>query len=233
MSRTDRTLTSVQPSRRTVVRGAAWTVPVVALAVTAPAYAASPCPERTLTWSALGNGNVFASTTVGPVTVTLTVSGATAANNNRTISTASTGGQASSLRFYSEAGNGTSQTVTFAFTRTSTGLPVDVLNLKFSFLDIDSGGNGWNDNVVVNTPGYGSQIVNATYVQGAGASGNAFRANGANTSANTGGASSNGNVNVSWSTAVNGVSFSYSQAVAASGAPFIGISNMSFQPIVC
>ena len=34
-------------SRRSVVRGAAWTVPVVAVAATAPAYAASPCDLRT------------------------------------------------------------------------------------------------------------------------------------------------------------------------------------------
>ncbi|CAM3666226.1 hypothetical protein [Nocardioides zeicaulis] len=33
----------VNPSRRTVVRGAAWSVPVVAVAATAPAFAASPC----------------------------------------------------------------------------------------------------------------------------------------------------------------------------------------------
>lgn len=32
----------VRPSRRTVVRGAAWTVPAVAVATTAPAFAASP-----------------------------------------------------------------------------------------------------------------------------------------------------------------------------------------------
>lgn len=31
-----------RPSRRTVVRGAAWTVPVVSIAATAPAFAASP-----------------------------------------------------------------------------------------------------------------------------------------------------------------------------------------------
>lgn len=33
----------VNPSRRSIVRGAAWSVPVVAVATTAPAFAASPC----------------------------------------------------------------------------------------------------------------------------------------------------------------------------------------------
>lgn len=37
---------SIQPTRRTVVRGAAWSVPVVAVAAAAPAFAASPCVLR-------------------------------------------------------------------------------------------------------------------------------------------------------------------------------------------
>ena len=38
--------TRLRPSRRTVARAAAWTVPVVAVATAAPAYAASPCDRR-------------------------------------------------------------------------------------------------------------------------------------------------------------------------------------------
>lgn len=34
----------LRPNRRTVVRGAAWTVPVVAVAASAPAFATSPTP---------------------------------------------------------------------------------------------------------------------------------------------------------------------------------------------
>jgi hypothetical protein len=37
--------TSTLPKRRTIVRTAAWTVPVVAVSATAPAYAASPCDD--------------------------------------------------------------------------------------------------------------------------------------------------------------------------------------------
>ena len=36
-------MAELAPSRRTLVRGAAWSVPVVAVAATAPAYAASSC----------------------------------------------------------------------------------------------------------------------------------------------------------------------------------------------
>lgn len=36
----------VKPDRRTVVRGVAWTVPVVAVSATAPAFATSPTPPN-------------------------------------------------------------------------------------------------------------------------------------------------------------------------------------------
>lgn len=52
-------LDATRTSRRTLVRGAAWTVPVVAVAATAPAFAASPCDVNsyTLDW----NGGTAAS----------------------------------------------------------------------------------------------------------------------------------------------------------------------------
>lgn len=44
MSNTDDGTHALSASRRNVVRGAAWSVPVVAVATTAPAFAASPVP---------------------------------------------------------------------------------------------------------------------------------------------------------------------------------------------
>lgn len=41
------TVTDVRPTRRSVTRAAAWSVPVIAVATAAPAYAASPCDPRT------------------------------------------------------------------------------------------------------------------------------------------------------------------------------------------
>ncbi|WP_210649280.1 hypothetical protein [Nocardioides sp. SYSU D00065] len=226
-------LAGVRTSRRSLVRGAAWTVPVVAVATTAPAFAASPCASTTIVWSAVGSsGSTFVSTTSGGVVVTLTVSGQTTALNNRTISNVQTGGQSSNLRFYSTSANNSAQTATFTFTRN--GQPVDVINLRFSFLDIDSGGANWDDRVTVNTPGFAYTIANQTYVTGNGGTGsNAFRANGYNTSAATPGNTSNGNVAVSWAGPISSMSFTYAQDGSASGSPFIGISNMSFQPVIC
>lgn len=48
-------LDATRTSRRTLVRGAAWTVPVVAVATAAPAFAASPCDplvNQTIDWDA-------------------------------------------------------------------------------------------------------------------------------------------------------------------------------------
>lgn len=222
------------PSRRTVVRGAAWSVPVIAVATAAPAFAASPCPTVTLSWASLGNGTQFSSTTVGGVTVTLTLSGASGAANNRTVSTTQTGAQSSNLRFYSTNVVLSSQTATLSFTRN--GQAVQVANLAFSLLDIDSGSNSWYDQVVVNTGGFGYQVVNTSVVSGQGSALDAFRPANNNTSASSPGTSSNGNVNLTWTGRLSSVQFTYSQGLAGltpTGTPFIGISDLSFQPVIC
>lgn len=44
MTQHDSTTTGLRPTRRTVARGVAWTLPVVAVSATAPAFATSPVP---------------------------------------------------------------------------------------------------------------------------------------------------------------------------------------------
>lgn len=79
------------PSRRAIVRGAAWSVPVVAVAATAPAFAASPCATTysfrldwgTTTYRRTDARNATASvTSVGatPLTVTFTSTSSSSAN---------------------------------------------------------------------------------------------------------------------------------------------------------
>ena len=48
MTNVNATRRGIQPTRRSVVRGAAWSMPVVAVAATAPAYAASTCANPRL-----------------------------------------------------------------------------------------------------------------------------------------------------------------------------------------
>jgi hypothetical protein len=78
------------PSRRAIVRGAAWTVPVVAVAATAPAYAASPCDTIVLDDFSLAGG---------------TVAGASNARTwTRTQTTAVAGGGSSALQLSAASG---------------------------------------------------------------------------------------------------------------------------------
>lgn len=56
------TSTQLRPTRRTLVRGAAWSVPAISIAAAAPAFAASPCDLRSyvLDWD---GGSVTTGTT--------------------------------------------------------------------------------------------------------------------------------------------------------------------------
>ncbi|WP_374928793.1 hypothetical protein [Kytococcus sedentarius] len=97
-----------QPSRRAIAKGAAWTVPAIAMATAAPAVAASTCAGcHTMEWSqfALGETPTTGTTTPSdvecatpfPVTIKTSATGNPGTVNPRT-NTASTG-------FYSEAFN--------------------------------------------------------------------------------------------------------------------------------
>ncbi len=62
--------TEARPSRRAVTRAAAWTVPVIAVAAAAPAYAASPCDAKdvTMDW---GNTAQYKTPTIDSGTYTI------------------------------------------------------------------------------------------------------------------------------------------------------------------
>jgi len=180
-------------TRRTVVRGAAWTLPVVAAATTAPAYAASACANRTallpVTWSATSTTTSQTGTTTTGATVTVsaayTQAGAAPGSlgtNNLSAQTAASARDSFAIVNNSPAtllGDPATnfQTVTFTFLQ-------PVYGLTFSIDDIDRGTGYWDYVSVTATPtqtpsaGYG----NPTTITGAGTDGNAWR-----TTATTGG----------------------------------------------
>jgi hypothetical protein len=217
--------------RRAVARGAAWSVPVVALAVAAPASAAtSTCHVQTgkLDWDLFANnsnqlGKVL-TTTISGVTVTITVSGDFASGNGNVVST-TTGGQSKVMRFLDQENKkNTSQTITITFSK-------QVQNVQFSLLDVDSasgiGGNAYEDLVVVNTPGWtGTKHSN---VKGSGTSSDPYRGKTKNSPID--GTSSNSNVDLSWTGKRSSVSFTYAQDGSVNGGPFIGISDIFFQTV--
>lgn len=161
MTNLDDQLTGLQTSRRSVVRGAAWSVPVVAVAATAPAFAASPCDVQAyrLNWgtSSYTPPPLTGATRVG--TATATPSGATGgggltvtfssvvfgsttrADDNMTVSTETnignlgTGERGLNLSHTSPitAGRDNRQELSIRFNRAVTGL-------AFTITDIDSNG---------------------------------------------------------------------------------------------
>lgn len=178
------------PSRRSVVRGAAWSVPVIAVAANAPAFAASPCQNKTallpVTWGSTStvtsrSGSATNGTTVS-VTAAYTQSGLTPGS----LGSGNLGVQQSGASFsivnntpalLTGDASTNFQTVTFNFS-------VPVFELTFSIDDIDRGTGYW-DYVSLNTTP--AELPTPTYstgttITGAGTDSNAWR-----TSAATGG----------------------------------------------
>jgi hypothetical protein len=230
-SHVDEKSTTPLVGRRAVARGAAWSLPVVALAVAAPANAAtSVCKSTTgkLDWDVFASNsnqlNKVLTTSISGVTVKVTVTGDYAAGNGNVVST-STGGLSKVMRFYDmENKNNTSQTILITFSK-------QVQNVAFSLLDVDSQSgrveNAYEDLVIVNTPGWvGTKHSN---VKGSGTTADPYR--GRTTDSPVDGSNSNSNVDLSWASKLTQVSFTYAQDGRVNGAPFIGISDISFQTV--
>ena len=183
--------TSIQPTRRTLVRSAAWTVPVIAVASTAPAFAASPCDTQgyTLDWgnnakttysapnNPGGTGTKTSVATVLPptgsgasalgVTFTSTMFGSMSrANDNLLLSTETNVGglgQGQGLNMSHAAAIPTGYANRQEVT---VSFARAVTNLQFSITDVDAQQNGWIDQVAVT--GTRTGVPAAGTVQGSG-----------------------------------------------------------------
>ena len=204
---------------------------MVSLAVAAPAMAASGCKLTTgmLSWTSFASGSnqtgkALATSGGTGVTVTVSMTGATGADNNGLIwSTTQTGGLSKVLRFFdlNNVAN-TQQVVTLTFSK-------PIQNLSFSFLDVDSAKQGnqaaYEDLVIVNTPGW--TATKHSNVIGSGTAAAPYRA--VNTNSPVAGSSNASNVDMSWVGPISSVSFTYKQDGSVNGNPFIGISDIAFQ----
>lgn len=217
-----------QVGRRAVTRGAAWSIPVVSLAVAAPAMAASGCNMTTgqLSWDVFADdsnqtGKALATTGGTGVTVTISLSGDTNADHNGEVSSAATGGMSKVLRLYdvNHKAN-TQQVVTLTFSK-------PVQNISFSLLDIDSNGGAYGDQVIIGTAGW--TATKHSNVKGSGTAADPYR--GKTTNSPVDGSSSSSNVDLTWPGKLTSVSFKYAQDGKVDGGPFIGISDISFQTI--
>ena len=173
-------------TRRTLVRGAAWSVPVVAAATTAPAFAASPCGS-TYTWKLdwgstsytkntanLGTATVTNAAGTYPITVTFnsSVTGTMLGSITRhptnldieagmgNIGALGAGEQGLEL-WHSSSANSDNvyQTVVVRFDR-------KVSDLAFTITDIDFQSGNFSDRVAIS--GNRTGIPGSTYVIGTG-----------------------------------------------------------------
>ncbi len=210
-----------RPSRRTLVRAAAWTAPVLATVAAAPAFAASPCATRTIDFSSYATGAAYttgSTFTAGLVTATLNLSGATGAANNATIyATTST---TKELRFYDLNSSSTSQTIKFTFSQ-------PVTNLSIKIVDIDQAGS-YEDYVEVSTLGF-------TYSSGAAVTGDGSKKKPFHSSTGTAVPDGSGlaDVTLSYASATQFQIVYYQGSGSITGSPHIGIRSMSFTPSAC
>jgi hypothetical protein len=179
---------SVATTRRTLMRGAAWSVPVVAVAAQAPAFAASPCDPQTykIDWGTT-TYTPPSSLTASPNTGTATVSGsaggssmsvtfastlaggATRYDGNLTVpTTTNIGGLGATERGLAVRTGNTAltalvnQTITITFGRA-------ISNLSFYIVDLDRDANFWDR--VTCTPVPTSSSTRASTVAGVGDAG--------------------------------------------------------------
>lgn len=221
--------TSESLNRRGLIKGAAWSVPVMAVAAATPFAVASQCLLATLNWNNIATGSTVGQQNVGitpALTVTPSISYATGTTQSGTSGQTVAGPQGGIAgRYYRveylNPSATASATVTFTFNRA-------VRNLSFTLADIDAN-NFYRDSVRVITPGFTFALTNPTLVVGNGQTGNEFRAV-ATSNVNIPNSDNRGNVTLSWAGAVSSVSFVYRNVgVVGSGNMAIGVSNLTFQ----
>lgn len=250
---TTKTPTRRRPSRRSVVRGAAWTAPVVAVAATAPAFAASPCETTysyrldwgTTPYTKTGeNGQaVVAAPAAGAGSInvgfTSTVSDANTvkrpATNLSVPTTTNIGGLGATERGLRiehsspvTAGRANRQTITITFGRPVTGL-------SFTMTDVDSSNsaannqprNGWWDQVELS--GVRTAVL-ASGLTGSGTQAAPWKMNNANVNAATDVAT--GNVKVTYAGEVSSIELVY-WSDSSGGNQAIALSDFTFTAKGC
>lgn len=216
-------------SRRTMIKTAAWTLPAVAVATSAPAWAMSACTP-TVSFDKLVPGT-------SPDTITFQPSGTTAALSYDSDLRVAAG-------WWDQGGN-TGNTGEVASTSTSPAwnylevqlggrvdegdwidvtisLSEPVTGLSFLIHDIDRSST-WDDEVVVSPAGFGYD--RGTNIVGVGTSSSPFSADVSGDTPIDGGA---GRVRVTWAGEVQSVTVRYRAGDDANADQHIGIGNISY-----
>jgi hypothetical protein len=242
-------------ARRSLVKGAAWTLPVLAVAAPAPAYAVSPCTTLTsgsLVWSNAseynrtsanrGDGMVplgSSGSTVG-VAIESTFTGYTAlttapANLSVLATVGNTG--AAGLSFTQVASSGlvtgnplNNQTVKFTFTQA-------VYHLSFLLTDFDYLANQYQDGMAISGPAFTATVPSGSTVVGSGTMLSPFRSSG--TAAYDNSASGARNVKITFAGPVSTFSLVYWNLLTVPTAPtlsqgsWMGTMSLQGYPATC
>jgi hypothetical protein len=217
-------------SRRTVTRGVAWSAPLAAISVAAPAYASSiPCQVQT-NFDNLTPGQPPGVLTFLPSTIKAAITYASTGNggdptpgDTGEVAATSTVPPWNYIEVEMLQPLGQGDTVTVIITLTA-----PVTNLSFRIHDIDKTAQGWNDHVIVNTVGF--TYVRGTNVIGAGTDADPFRNTVVGDQAINSGLN---HVDLKWAGPLSQVQFTYRAGMTGnSGNQHIGLGNISFSDCV-
>ncbi len=211
-----------QPSsRRTLVRGAVWSVPAVALAAAAPAYAVSTtCQPVTFDWSTQPTGQVFTRGSVGLTTITMALTAVSPLPSNGTVANTTQGNVAGEQLVLSLDPSPTSETTaTFTFS-------APVRNLQLQIRDIDTGPGSWSDRIQPSA-GY-TEVARGSAITTVGTPA-AYAAN-----VNIAPTSDTGNVTIRYAGPISTFSLRYFQGADNGGtAAIVTVGDLTFTPTIC
>lgn len=242
-------LTAVRPTRRTVTRAAAWSVPVIAVAATAPAYAASCASVRVAQSHITGYDRVSSvewtatydfDGASGPLPANVMTARASydsgmavrndnngGANDNFSIAGSVGGLGTNGLVMAQRASTKKPST---AFGHYTFGFSKPVTGLSFTLTDIDSATGDFWDSVWL-TPGF-TASAKASGLRGVGTAADPFKQSNGNTSVNnsSGGA---GNITITYPATISSFTLNYSNAATGFDSDLdpdqvVTIANLSF-----
>ncbi len=245
-----------RPTRRTLVRGAAWSVPVVSLAAMAPAFAASPCasivgyaldwgntarttyspptgtaPTRVGTATALAPAGSGA----GPVIVTFTSTYVTNNNTDRRATdnltvpaTTNIGGLGASMQALLISHASTSNTRDGFRQEVAVHFDRPVSNLTFTITDTDSKTGSWWDRIELTGTRTGTYA--GAILEGAGVLADPWRAISSNNPIPTN--AGDGNVAIAFAAPVTDIALTFWSAVSG-GNQIIRLTDFAFDAKGC
>lgn len=225
---------STQPtkdvSRRTLMKTAAWTVPVIAFAGPVPMAAASPCTPTTALDS-LRPGTKPSTITFLPSNppvsagLAFTASNGVALGGTGEVAATSTNPSWNYIEI-EMVRNGNRPLTQGDWVELTITMSQPVTGLSFIIHDIDSTESGWRDLVNVRTAGYSASLGNPTNIEGDGSSNSPFRPKTNGDLPIDSGANA---IRLTWAGSVQVVVIRYLAGITGnSGNQHIGLGNLSY-----